>query len=70
MAIAQIVECPSQHWYAFLFQQWQYNDGMALPNLQGDDVLDQVLEDEYMAVVQDLRHREDLTSDAAELADV
>lgn len=37
---------------------------------QPDDLLDQILEDEYMTVVQELRTRDENTIDEAESADV
>ncbi len=38
-------------------------------NLAPDDVLDQVLEDELAATLQEFRAREDIAIDAVELAD-
>jgi hypothetical protein len=43
---------------------------MALRKLQVDDLLDQLLEEERTAAVQEFREREEIAIDAADLADV
>ena len=48
---------------------WQYNDCMSPHQMQGDEVLEQVLEDECAAAVQEFREREEVAIDAAEQTD-
>ena len=42
---------------------------MSTHKMQADELLDQVCEDERTAAVQEFREREEIATDAAELAD-